>query len=201
MVHYEQPCTLNSVCNRAQPTYAGDLQDLVLTPCRCAPKQRTDSGQQFGVVKRLGDEVIRAPLKSPHAVDFVSPRREHDDRYLRIEAHEQWICIAHLATQVETAAIGEPDIEQHDVWPVRVDFGARMRDGSRHVHDEVVGRKVLGQKAEDARLIIDDEYDRSIGRHWKAMLLCCCSWALPHRMPLNTPPAQIAYRTFCKQNA
>ena len=72
-----------------------------------AAQDRADARDELAGAERLDDVVVGAELEAEHAVGLVAAGGEHDHRHALVGAQ--------LAQQVEARAVGEHDVEEHEV--------------------------------------------------------------------------------------
>ncbi len=115
-----------------------------------APHDRPHPRQKLRCAERLDDIVIRTPLERREPLGLGGACRQHDDRHRRPGANS--------ADDVEAVAVGEAEIDHHDIRPVlpRVLLAARGGVGD---HDPEAIR--LEQHAQNVlnRLVVLEDQD------------------------------------------
>ena len=121
------------------------------TPRPAAPARRAtcdgiDAGEQLAKAERLDQVVVGTELEADDAVDLVSARADDDDRHARAGAQ--------LAAHLEAVAVGEAQVEQHEIVLGR-------RDGIRRVRDprdvEPLALQPVRERLGDRLLILDKQ--------------------------------------------
>ena len=136
------------VAASARPSPAGQVLHPVFERARV--QRVADRGQDLLQLERLLDEVVRAEL---HRVDGVGDRSlRRDDEELRIGGVG-----AHLAQQIEPAAIAEHEVEDHRVGTHGLEFAQplRARAGQRDL--VALTRQRAAQRLPDQRFVVDNE--------------------------------------------
>src|SRR4051794_10603663 len=123
-----------------------------------APAQHgADAGRELVGAERLRHVVVGAGVERADLLALVADRAEHDDR--------EGAPAAHLLADLDTAAVGQDEVEDHDVGRAHGDGveGLPLRRGLRDL--ETRGAQDDPQAAEDLGLVVDDEDVRAALRH------------------------------------
>jgi hypothetical protein len=158
---FEQPKINRSEANVAvaAPDAPGQSIEVKITgvkslcdPLRsAAPEQGADAGHQFDHRKRLDYIIVRADRETAHALGFVAPGGDHDDRQ----------CAGRLARPQTPADLDARKARQHPVEneeirqafsQSRLDFFA-MRDAFREI---ALCFEVVGNQESDLDFVLDD---------------------------------------------
>ena len=102
-------------------------------------QQRTHPRQQFARLERLGQVVVCTEFETDHAIGRITLGGQHDDRYVGSGAH--------LAAHVEAVAIGQHQIQQHQIGGMHLEPGQAFA-GIFCVRDIEAG---VGQIVDDHR--------------------------------------------------
>ena len=113
-------------------------------------KRRAHARHQLADVERLVDVIVGAEIERLDLLGLALARRQHDDRQVGP--------FARAADHVLAVAVGQAEIEQHDIGRFGGDaldaFGDRA--GARHL--VVVGFERRLEKAQDRRLVVDHQH-------------------------------------------
>src|SRR4051812_7493367 len=114
-----------------------------------AAQHRADAGGELLGPERLGHVVVGAGVERADLLALVADRAQHDDR--------QAAPAADLLADLEAAAVGEDEVEDHDVGRADRDGVERLllRRGLRD--PEARAAQHDPQAAEDLGLVVDDE--------------------------------------------
>ena len=130
---------------------------------RRAAQHRADARDHLGAAERLDDVVVGAELEPDDAVGLGPARGQHHDRDVAAAAQR--------AADVAAVAVGQREVEQDDVGLDLVRELERARRGGGHERLEALARERLGERAGDARLVLDEQHPAaSAGRTSQANL-------------------------------
>src|ERR1700674_271544 len=118
-------------------------------PLHAVVQRHAHPRHQFADTERLVDVVVGAEVERVDLFHLAIARREDDDRHVRP--------FAHPPDHVLAVAVGQPEIEHDDIRHLRGDPFGRLGDGAGGRHLVVVGDERGLEKAQDRRLVVDDE--------------------------------------------
>ena len=110
-----------------------------------------DPGQQFGETERLDDVVDGARLEAEHDVDLRIAGGEHDDRHGRVLA-------GGVHGDHRPVAVGQTEVEQHEVGRIGVERLDRGRDGADRRGVVPVGLERAHEAGRDQRVVLDHQH-------------------------------------------
>ena len=113
-------------------------------------QRRAHPRHQLADVERLVDVVVGAEIERLDLLGFALARRQHDDRHIGP--------FARAADHVLAVAVGQAEIEQHDVGRFGGDALDRLGDGAGAGHLVVVRLQRGLEKAQDRRLVVDHQH-------------------------------------------
>ena len=108
--------------------------------------------EQLLHAERLGDVVVGSEVERLHLVRAADAGREHDNRGLGVSAD--------AADDVDAGNVRQPEIQDDEIWSVPGRRGERLGAGPRLDHVIVAGCEVHRQRAQQGRLVVDDENSR-----------------------------------------
>ena len=115
-----------------------------------AAGDRPDPGEQFVDAERLGDVVVGAGVERVHLVLAAGPAGQHDDRDVGPAAQ--------AADDVDAVHVGQAEVEHDQVRVLAGGQRAARRPPSAATVDVVApGAQVDPQRAQDLRLVVDDQ--------------------------------------------
>ena len=121
---------------------------------RRPPQQRADAGEQLAGGERLGEVVVGALVQRRDLVGLVGAHRQDQDR----RGHPR----AQLAADLDAGAVGEHEVEHHEVRG-RVDgLDERLVAGRGHVQGVAARGEDGLERAADLLLVVDDEDVRRV---------------------------------------
>ncbi len=106
-------------------------------------------GQQLGDAKGLGEVVVRAGIERLDLVLLLDARRQHDDRHLAP--------CAHRTNEVRAVAVGQAEIEDHQVRLARGGIDQTPLQEFGLDHPQPLGLQGLAHEAPDLGFVLDDE--------------------------------------------
>ena len=112
--------------------------------------------QELADIERLVDVVVGAEIERLDLFRFPLARRQNDDRHIGP--------FARPPDDVLSVAIRQSEIEQNDVWRFGSDALHAFSDCAGACHFVVVGFERGLEKAQDCRLIVNDQYVK-LGAH------------------------------------
>jgi len=116
-----------------------------------APKHGTHPRHQLAQPIGLGDVVVGTHFQPDDRVDLGSLGGDHDDRDLRT--------LAQLAAHVDPTDLRQHHVEQHQVRIHPVEHLERLGAVNRHDDLEPLAAQSDGQGLDEARFVLDDQYD------------------------------------------
>ena len=130
---------------------------MPLCPAECCvwasrdPEMGRDPRQQLGETERLDDVVDRARLEAEHDIDLRVARGEHDHGDRRVLA-------GGVHGDDRAIAVGQTEVEQHEVGRIvvdRLDRGRDRADGRRFV---TVRLERSNEAGRDQRVVLDHQH-------------------------------------------
>ena len=115
-----------------------------------APDRGPHAGEQLLHSERLGDVVVRSRVERLDLVGAVGSPGQHDDGRLGPAAQ----ALDHL----HAFQVGQAEVEDHQVGRVPGGHLERLGPGGRHVHLVLAHPQVDAQRAQDLRLVVDDQH-------------------------------------------
>ena len=100
-------------------------------------------------MERLGDVVVGTELQPHHPVDGVALARHHDDGDLGSRAD--------LAADRETVAIGQVEVERHQIERTGGQKLHRLRAGAGLGHPIALALKAAAQQQTHLGIVLDDQ--------------------------------------------
>ena len=120
--------------------------------CRAAAQVRAHAGQQFAHREGLDQVVVGAGVEGLDLVGLVDARRQHEDGDVRPAAQ--------FADQIDAVAIGQAEVEHHQVGAARAGFNQSALHCLSLMDLEAVALKRLSDEAADLRFVFDHENPR-----------------------------------------
>ena len=114
-----------------------------------APQDRTQAREQLADRERLRHVVVRAGVERRDLLVVVADSRDEDDR--RRAPRPQ------LSADVASRAVGQQEVEDHRVGRPERRRGQRLRGRRRRVDLVARAAQVRGERAQELRLVVDDE--------------------------------------------
>src|SRR5262249_21655828 len=113
------------------------------------PEHRADARNQLTGTERLGDVVVGADLEPGELVALVYPRRQHDDRHVRL--------LAQRPRDVHAVEVRKAQVEDDQIGTATPRGGERVGTGAGD-HDAKPGPlEIVARDLRDPRLIVHDE--------------------------------------------
>src|SRR4029077_2909766 len=120
-----------------------------LALARHATQHRADARHELARAEGFGEIVVGTHLEAHHAVDFLAPGGEHDDRYATHRAD--------AAQHLEARELRQHHIQHHELdgGPAALLHALLPRAGSER--REPLGGEILRQHRAQLPIVIDDE--------------------------------------------
>ena len=115
-----------------------------------SPQQRAASRGQFGDLERLDQIVVRARVQAQHPVVEPAARGQDQDRHHILPPPQR-------ANEIQPLAIGQAEIEQHQIIIVDPQRMLRAIDGFAPVDGEALTVEPLADQARQARIIFNQQ--------------------------------------------
>ena len=139
-----------------------ELERADAQPCECraplgTPQQGRDPGLQLRIAEGFRHIVITPPVKAAQAIELAVPAREHEHRELGVEAAQAAIAGANLAHEVEPVAVGQAEVDDHEVRVAGRQQQAGVVGAIGPDRLVAVGAEVVGQEHPGGLVILDDK--------------------------------------------
>ena len=116
-----------------------------------------DAGEQFLCAKGLGDIVVRAVIEGAHLVLFLPAGGDNHYRHAGP--------CAYIAEQLLPVAVGQAQIQQHQIRAVRGQHGHSRGRLARFQRGIARAGKHGAHEIADALVVLDDEYGGHVVTH------------------------------------
>src|SRR6476646_8727189 len=121
------------------------------------PERHADPGQQLGNPERLTQIIVGAEVKCRNLVMLLTAGGDHNDGSMPGAAD--------LPSHLESIQIGQPEIQQHNLWIAAGGLRETFAGGASLDDLVVVGPQRATKKAPHLGLVFDHQNQRSSAAH------------------------------------